>query len=307
MPKIHAICTGLVKVRSAQRESRSTGFARLTDMLLDKEWTDWLPIYAWVIEHDEGIIVVDTGETSRVHERGYHPSWHPFYRRASRFSVHADEEIGFQLRSLGMGARDVKQVVLTHLHTDHAGGLVHLTGSKFWVAQGELKRASGWGGKIQGYLPHRWPKGWEPEFIRFDNRTLGPFQQSMSLTRKGDVLIVPTPGHTPDHVSVVVCGSPSFFLAGDTSYTQQLLLAGKVDGVSPDASISRGTMGKIVALAKECPLVYLPSHDPESEVRLARELVINDAAEKVPAATHLSSIAQGEFAVVPISNSPKQE
>ena len=257
-------------------------------MLFDEEWTDWLPIYAWVIEHEEGIIVVDTGETSRVHERGYHPSWHPFYRRASRFSVHPDEEIGFQLRNLGIGARDVKQVVLTHLHTDHAGGLVHLTGSKFWVAQGELKRASGWGGKVQGYLPHRWPKGWEPEFIRFEDLALGPFQQSMSLTGKGDVLIVPTPGHTPDHVSVVVCGSPSFFLAGDTSYNQQLLLEGKVDGVSPDEEVSRGTLGKIVALAKERPLVYLPSHDPESGERLVQGLVIEGSAEKMLAATQPS-------------------
>src|SRR5450631_2257410 len=233
MPTIRAIRTGLVRVRRAQREAQSTGLARVTDMLFDKDWTEWLPIYAWVIEHDEGIIVVDTGETSRVHENGYHPSWHPFYRRASRFSVHPDEEIGFQLRNFGIGARDVRQVVLTHLHTDHAGGLIHLTGSKIWVAQKEFRRASGVGGMLQGYLPHRWPKSWDPNFIRFENRPLGPFQQSMPLTRSGDVLIVPTPGHTPHHVSVVVCGMPSYFLAGDTSYNQHLLLAGKVDGVSP--------------------------------------------------------------------------
>ena len=54
MANIHAISTGLVKVRSAQRETRSKGLARLTDMLFDEEWTDWLPIYAWVIEHEEG-------------------------------------------------------------------------------------------------------------------------------------------------------------------------------------------------------------------------------------------------------------
>ncbi len=274
MAKVHAIRTGLVKVRSAQRESRSKGLARVTDMLFDKEWTEWLPIYVWVIEHDEGIIVVDTGETSRVHENGYHPSWHPFYRRASRFSVHPDEEIGFQLRSLGIGARDVRQVVLTHLHTDHAGGLIHLTGSKIWVAQEELKRATGLGGRLQGYLPHRWPKSWDPEFLRFENQAVGPFKQSMSLTKKGDVLVVPTPGHTPNHVSVLVCGSPCFFLAGDTSYNQQLLLAGKLDGVSPSEAVSRETMGKIVTLAKERPLVYLPSHDAASEERLVKESVI---------------------------------
>jgi N-acyl homoserine lactone hydrolase len=279
MTKIHAIRTGLVKVRQAQRESRSSGLSRVTDMLFDEIWTEWLPIYAWVIEHDEGIIVVDTGETSRVHENGYHPSWHPFYRRASRFSVHPDEEIGFQLRNLGINARDVWQVVLTHLHTDHVGGLIHLTGSKIWVAQQEFKRASGLGGKLQGYLPHRWPKSWDPNFIRFENRPLGPFEQSMSLTSSGDALIVPTPGHTPAHISVVVCGSPSYFLAGDTSYDQNLLLAGKVDGVSPSESVSRQTMKNIVTLAMKRPLVYLPSHDPESELRLVQQSAIEQNAE----------------------------
>ena len=103
----------------------------------------------------------------------------------------------------------------------------------------------------------------------------------MSLTRSGDVLVIPTPGHTPEHVSVLVCGSPSFFLAGDTSYNQKLLLAGKVDGVSPNEAISRQTMGNIVALSKERPLVYLPSHDSESEERLVQESVIEHSAENL--------------------------
>ena len=281
MPTIHAIRTGLVQVRRPQMESRGTGPARIAHMLFDEDWSDWLPIYAWVIEHDEGVIVVDTGETSRVHENGYHPSWHPFYRRAVRFSVHPDEEIGPQLRTLGIAARDVSQVVLTHLHTDHAGGLVHLSGSKAWVSREEWKTASGLGGKMQGYLPHRWPKWWQPEFIRFGNHPVGPFQQSMPLTKAGDVLIVPTPGHTPHHVSVVVCGSPFFFLAGDTSYTQRLLLEGKVDGVSPNVDTARQTLNQIATLAEDQPLVYLPSHDPESNNRLAQQSVVKGEVKNV--------------------------
>jgi N-acyl homoserine lactone hydrolase len=278
MPAIHAIRTGLVQVRRAQTESRGTGLARTAHMLFDEDWTEWLPIYAWVIEHDEGIIVIDTGEISRVHQPGYHPSWHPFYQRAVRFSVHPDEEIGPQLRALGIAARDVRQVVLTHLHTDHAGGLIHLTGSRIWVSGREMKRASGLAGRVQGYLPHRWPKWWQPEFIRFGNRPIGPFHQSMSLTDRGDVLIVPTPGHTPHHVSVIVCGTPSVFLAGDTSYTERLLLEGKVDGVSPDMETSRRTLNQIAALAEEQPLVYLPSHDPESAVRLQQKSLLRKDA-----------------------------
>ena len=130
------------------------------------------------------------------------------------------------------------------------------------------------GGRIQGYLPHRWPKWWQPSFIRFDNGPVGPFEKSMSLTRQGDVLIVPTPGHTPHHVSVVVCGSPSLFLAGDTSYNQQLLIDGKVDGVSPNPDVTRQTISRITALAKERNLVYLPSHDPESQNRLVNRSVL---------------------------------
>ncbi len=270
MPRIHAIRTGLVKVRCAQMESRGAGLARMAHVLMDEGWSEWLPIYAWVIEHEEGMIVVDTGETARVHERGYHPGWHPFFRRATQFSVHPEEEIGPQLRRLGIDARDVRQVVLTHLHTDHAGGLEHLTGSRIWVSEGELRRARGFGGKVQGYLPHRWPKWWQPEFLRFEEKPVGPFRESMALTNAGDVLVIPTPGHTPHHVSVVVCGSPSFFLAGDTSYSQQLLLEGKVDGVSPDPVVACETLGRIVALAEERPLVYLPAHDPEGTERLAR-------------------------------------
>ena len=96
----------------------------------------------------------------------------------------------------------------------------------------------------------------------------------MPLTTRGDVLIVPTPGHTPHHVSVLVCGEPSFLLAGDTSYNQALLLAGKVDGVSPDPRVTRRTLANILALGRERPLVYLPSHDPGSATRLAARSVL---------------------------------
>lgn len=146
----------------------------------------------------------------------------------------------------------------------------HLVGRKTWVHPIEWQRAKGFRGQVQGYLPHRWPQWWDPEPLRFESFAFGPFRERMSLTKRGDVFVVPTPGHTPGHVSVVVRGAPSIFIAGDTSYTQELLEQGVVDGVSPDEDVARQTNQRIQAVAREEPLVYLPSHDPGSAERLAR-------------------------------------
>src|SRR5690348_6722778 len=117
--RIHAIQTGSVMIKQAQMRGVGRGNQRLFDSLFDKNWTQFLPIYAWVIEHPEGMIVIDTGETARTAQPGYFPWWHPFFQLAVRVQVRPEEEIGPQLQALGIAPGDVRHVVLTHLHTDH--------------------------------------------------------------------------------------------------------------------------------------------------------------------------------------------
>jgi N-acyl homoserine lactone hydrolase len=267
MIKIHPIQTGLVRIRVSQRNRKLGGALRI---LMDREWTEWLPIYAWAIEHPEGIIVVDTGETSRVTEPGYLPSWHPFYRLAASFDVKPADEIGTQLRKVGISPEDVGTVIITHLHTDHAGGLHHFPGSKIFVADGEYKSALGLWGKLNGYLPHRWPKWFAPVPIPFAPVAFGSFTQSFPVTAAGDIVIVPTPGHTPNHVSVIVkTGGRDYFLAGDTSYTERQLLERRSDGVSTKPKVTVATINRICDYLSSTSTVYLPSHDPDSGIRLS--------------------------------------
>jgi squalene-hopene/tetraprenyl-beta-curcumene cyclase len=49
-----------VRIKSAQVEGRGHGLGRQLAIFTDRNWTEWLPIYAWAIEHPEGVIVVDT-------------------------------------------------------------------------------------------------------------------------------------------------------------------------------------------------------------------------------------------------------
>jgi len=123
---------------------------------------------------------------------------------------------------------------------------------------------------MRGFLPHRWPVWFQPRQVDFPVRPFGPFPESLALTNSGDVHLIPTPGHTHGHLSVAVEeGDNILFFAGDTSYTEELMLRGAVDGVSPDTSAAALTLKRIRELASQRPTVYLPAHDPASGERLA--------------------------------------
>ena len=256
--KIHAIQTGTVAITTKWREGVGHGQGRLVHTLLDRGWTEPLPIYAFAIEHPEGVIVVDTGETARTSEPGYFPRWQPFFRFAVREHVQPEQEIGPQLKELGILPADVRRVVMTHLHTDHAGGLHHFADNEILVSRAELEYAAGLRGRVRGYPNKRWPSWFDPTLVDLPMVPFGPFPASMPLTEAGDVTLVPVPGHTPGQLAVVVQdGDHAVFLAGDSSYTEDALLRGVVDGVGPDEGAERLTHERIRAHAAGTPTVYL--------------------------------------------------
>jgi N-acyl homoserine lactone hydrolase len=281
--RIYAIQTGTVKIKTAQVEGRGHGFRRQLAIYTDGNWTEWLPTYAWAIEHPEGVIVVDTGQGAHLLETSR--SYHPFLRWEVVFRIEKEEEIGPQLRALGIGTRDVKKVVLTHLHMDHDGGLAHFPNSEILVSSDELRTASGWAGRIRGYLPNRWPSWFDPAPLDLTAEPFGPFVRSRRLTQAGDVVAVATPGHTANHISILVQeNDTTFVLAGDTSYNEALMLGGKVDGVSSNERVSKATLDAIKNFTRSRPTVYLPTHDPQSGNRLVNRRIVGIADRAAPQA-----------------------
>jgi N-acyl homoserine lactone hydrolase len=281
--KIHAIQTGTVAIAPKQREGAGQGTRRLLATLLDRHWTEPLPILAFAVEHSEGVIVVDTGETARVADPGYFPAWHPFFRYGLREQVAPEEEIGPRLRGLGIETGDVRRVLLTHLHTDHAGGLHHFPDVEILASRGDIEDASGRRGRLRGYPNARWPRWFDPTVLDLPEVPYGPFPHSLPLTEAGDVVVVPLPGHTRGQIGVVVeDGDHAVLLGGDSAYRQDLMLRGIVDGPSPDDRVARRTHERIRALAEQTPTVYLVAHDPEAEARLAERRPVNPSAGRTP-------------------------
>jgi N-acyl homoserine lactone hydrolase len=278
--RVHAIQTGRVRIKASQVVGRGHGLKRRLAPLIDSEWSPWLPTFAYAIEHREGVILVDTGVSAAVKRL---PRWHPYFRNAVRFDIEPEEEAGPQLRAVGIRPGDVRRVVLTHLHIDHDGGLAAFPTSEILVSPGELKRASGIAGRIRGYLPERWPKHFDPQPLALDGGAYGPFARSKRLTGDGAIVVVATPGHTPDHLSVIVeDGDKVVFVAGDASYSEATMLAGAIDGVSEDESQAAATLAAIRAFAASTAMIYLPAHDPEATRRLAERRTAGAAVSPSP-------------------------
>jgi glyoxylase-like metal-dependent hydrolase (beta-lactamase superfamily II) len=277
--RVHAISTGRVRVKASQLVGRGRGLARRLAPIFDEEWSGWLPTYVFAVEHRDGVVLIDAGANAGLKRL---PRWHPYFQLAVKFDIEPEQEAGPQLRALGIAPSDVKLIVLTHLHIDHDGGLAAFPRARVMVSAGERAAAAGLVGRLNGYLPQRWPTHFDPEPFVLADEPFGPFARSRRLTADSALTALPTPGHTANHVSIVLDdGARRIVFVGDAAYSEGNLLAGRVDGISPTAAIARDTMARLAALAAERPTVLLPTHDPGAADRLARG---ETATVDVPAA-----------------------
>jgi glyoxylase-like metal-dependent hydrolase (beta-lactamase superfamily II) len=273
MIEIHPIQTGWVQIKSKHVQSRfDPRPLRALDVVLDRTWSPRLPIGCWAIEHPEGLIVVDTGESSHANEPGYEPSWHPFMRFCERRGVAPDEEIGPQLQRLGLQAESVRWLVMTHMHGDHAGGLGWFQNAEVLMSETEAKMVLAPTGPLNGYLNMHYPAWLDPTRVRFTDGPWESFAASHALTADGRVRLVPTPGHTKGSLAVIVDrGEDLVLISGDAAYSERHLLLGTLDGVAQDARAHRDSTHRMRELCRRRPVVTQFAHDPESAARLSSD------------------------------------
>jgi N-acyl homoserine lactone hydrolase len=146
-------------------------------------------VLGYLIRHDDGPILLDTGigATDAETEEWYRPDRIPLPEALQRN---------------GLGLDDIKTVVNCHLHFDHCGGNPLLAGTPIVVQRRELEAARG-----EDYTV--------PELIDHDGVRYEEIDGEVEL-RPG-VLVIPTPGHTDGHQSVVVrCSDGTVVLAGQS-------------------------------------------------------------------------------------------
>jgi len=109
-------------------------------------------------------------------------------------------------------------------------------------------------------------------FTPTDDPALAPFAAAHDLMGDGSLVLLPTPGHTPGSMSLLVRrpGQAPLLLVGDLTYETELLEAGRIPGVGEKAGL-RQASAMVRQLTERHPdLVVLPAHDPGAAERLRR-------------------------------------
>jgi N-acyl homoserine lactone hydrolase len=154
---------------------------RYGDVLVEgQRW----PGFLHVVEHPQGRVLIDTGLIDSTPELD--AEWSP------RFDPDAIP-------------RDVACVINTHLHFDHCGGNRLFAGTPIYVQRLEREAA-----RAEGYTIAQW--------VEFQGATYVELEGEHEVLP--GVRVVPTPGHTSGHQSVLVETDDGLVVvAGDVAYT----------------------------------------------------------------------------------------
>jgi glyoxylase-like metal-dependent hydrolase (beta-lactamase superfamily II) len=275
--RVSVLSTGHVQIRPDHEAS--TWRPTLWWLLTSQQWTGPRPINVYVIEHREGIVLFDLGQDrASVTDPDYFPGGitRILYDRLARFEIGPGETLSAGLNQLGYTTRDVRTAVVSHLHQDHIGGLGVLGHAEIVVSKKEWSTLSSFLPEMQGLMKRhidipglRWNRI-EPEPT--GDQSLLPFVASHDLFGDGSLVLLPTPGHTPGSMSLLVrqAGRPPLLMVGDLTYDVHLFENGRVPGVGNRRQL-RQAKTMIEKMRESMPgLVILPAHDPGAADRLTR-------------------------------------
>jgi glyoxylase-like metal-dependent hydrolase (beta-lactamase superfamily II) len=198
-----------------------------------------------------------------------------FQRRLARFAIAPDQTLTAQMARAGYDIADVRTAVLSHLHIDHVGGLPELAHATIVTSRVEHRTLSRRFATLNGLLREhvlrpglRW-KLITPQLI--NDPSLAPFTAAHDLVGDRSLILLPTPGHTPGSISLLVRrpGFPPLIMVGDLTFDLGLMKDEQVPGLGHRPT-SLTTTRAVNALRRTLPdLVVLPAHDPGAAARLS--------------------------------------
>lgn len=258
MMKIHVLSCGSTIVDEAlPLSSHSRNPLAYTGLFRGKRHKIEVPVRAYLIEHPEKLILVDTGWDTAIREnpRKYEGFINYF---ASPGFLPMGQSVPEHLLRLGYQAEDLDYVIMTHMDIDHAGGIRLVKNAKTILAsEAEWHSACG---HHPRYLKRLWK-----------NVSVQTFpDQEVDLLGDGSVLLLPMHGHSAGMTSVKVSGDGGYMIiAGDAGYARESWEKEIPPGITWNKEQARQSLKKLHAFGTDpaCKGILM-THDTEESFDL---------------------------------------
>jgi len=185
----------------------------------------FLPTASTILIRGERTLLVDPGNH---HIGAYSILWHA-------------------LQSRGLDYDDIDEVVTTHIHTDHAGALLQLAGKPWTLGAGDLEEMAA----IEG-----------APIVEAKKSMMGRIREIDTETEiMPGVIAIPTPGHTPGHISLMVeTAEERVLIAGDLTMVASEYRDRSFSQWYSEAQLAQlnASLDRVQAMS---PQLVIPGHD----------------------------------------------
>ncbi len=169
-----------------------------------------------LIRHPKGDVMIDAGLGQKIDKQF---SENSFVMR----QLFAYEDVNPAIDQYAKAAYDaleVKKIIPTHLHWDHASGIVDFPKAQVWVQKSEYVEARE--GSAPAHLQSQLnDKNIQWNFFELSNTAHLGFSKSLDLYGDGSIVLVDLKGHSAGQVGIflTVSSGKKYFFVGDTTWT----------------------------------------------------------------------------------------
>lgn len=240
-----------------------------------------------VLEHPrEGVVLFDTGYSPRFHEQTRRwPS--RLYALLTPVTVHAEDTALHQLEQKGVSRSDVRTVVLSHFHADHAAGVADFPKARYVYQKTSYDAVRDLGSLASvraGFLPGLLPPDFEARSRPVSSADLVqgaggvPWRSGFDLFGDGSAVLVDLPGHVRGHSGLFVRATDgqTYFLVADAcwlsrAYRERRMPHPVTSLIMDDRREYRATLDRLHDLGQQDPaLRIIPCHCPDALQALPR-------------------------------------
>ena len=219
-----------------------------------------IPIPFLLIRHGKEWIAFDTGCNAAT-ARDPAAYWGEELAKAFSPVIGPDQEFARAIKVLGLKPADLKALIISHGHLDHAGAIEDFAGTTvpIYVQKAELAEIK----KILA-SPQVGTAYISRDFQHWNELNIRGIEGPFDIFGDKSVIAFPTPGHTPGHQSLYVkpTRGNAFIYAADALYTLESMEKSILPALAADPS---ATMQNIrwFKLEDWTGVTVIPSHDPE--------------------------------------------